>query len=246
MTGARESRYTDAAYADRYHEDRFGGRFGAFLERFEVDLLRELLNGTDGRVLDAGAGSGKLTAALLADGRAVVAADASAQMLTTARTRVGRRGQFVVADLEALCFPDEAFGASVSSRVLMHVRDWAKAVSELCRVSRQAVVVDVPPVASVAVVDALWKGWRKRSHDPGYRTFRVTAVERQFERAGFVVVQRRRSFVLPYRFHRWLDRPGISAAVETVFRWTGLTRLVGAPVTVKAMRRARRPGIDEQ
>ena len=233
----RESRYTDPVYANHYHQDRFGGRFGAYLERFEVDLLSRLVEGSAGTLLDAGVGSGKLTSALVQNGRDVVAVDLSPQMLATARERAGDRGRFVVANLESLCFPSKSFGATVSSRVLMHVPGWQSAVHELCRVTQQVVVVDVPPAGSVAVVDALWKRWRKRASDPSYRTFRISAVEQEFTRAGFTIVERRRSFLLPYRFHRWIDRPAVSKVAETVFRWMGATRFFGAPVTLKAVRR---------
>ena len=235
MSTVTRSRYADPGYARQYHDDRFGGRFGAYLERYEVDLLRGMVNGTAGALLDAGVGSGKLTAVLVDEGREVVAIDASEQMLMVARERAGG-GTFVVANLETLAFRDRVFASSVSSRVLMHIPDWPAAVRELCRVTEHTVVVDLPPTFSAAGVDAVWKAHRRRADDPSYRTFRLSGVEREFERAGFVIVERKRSFLLPYRFHRWLDRPGVTRTLEMVFRWLGLTRLFGAPVTLKAVR----------
>ena len=228
--------------ADQYDDDRFGGGFGRELQSLELALYTDLI-GTSRQVLDVGAGTGKLSLGWLRDGRRVTSADFSRQMLDVTRRKAAQEGlsaRPVVADIHALCFRDAAFECTASSRVLMHVGDWRQAIRELCRVSRNAVVLDFPPTVSAAGADA----WRKR-RSPGrqgefreaYQTFTVREVTRELQRNGFTVTRVNRGFFLPVAWHRKLDRPSWSRQIEGVLALCGLVRLFGAPVTLRAVRR---------
>lgn len=229
--------------AEGYDADRFGGPFGRYLEDAEVVLFTGLLDRTSTRILDAGAGTGKLALALMERRAEVTASDFSLPMLGVARAKAAAQGlpaRFVAADLQSLAFADRSFDCAVCSRVLMHVGRWHVGVRELCRVARAAVILDFPARASFAGLDALWKQLRAGSqHGPrqAYRTFTVREVSRELERHGFTVVRVVRSFVLPVQLHRWLNRPRLSRAVEAVGRMLGFTALLGSPVTVKAVRK---------
>ncbi|MDB4954112.1 MAG: Methyltransferase type 12 [Myxococcales bacterium] len=97
-SGSREH-YTDAALYDYEYRRR----------RADVAFYRELANkrlGASGRVLELGAGTGRVTIALARAGHEVVAVDASPQMLARLRSRVaalpkaaGARVQVVPGDL---------------------------------------------------------------------------------------------------------------------------------------------------
>ena len=88
-----------------------------------VDLLRP--------VLDAGAGSGHLVAALAARGAHVVTLDLSVPMLE--RVPAGLRR--VAGDATALPVRSGAAGAVLAAHVLHVVPDWQRAVAELDRVA---------------------------------------------------------------------------------------------------------------
>lgn len=228
--------------ADGYDADRFGGAFGRYLETFEVNLVTALLDAARGRLLDAGAGSGKLTLALLRRRYDVTASDFSRPMLQIAREKAladRLLGQYVVADLQALSFADQSFDCTVCSRVLMHVADWRAAIGELCRVTRGTLILDFPAHVSFAGLDALWKRtWWRGAHGARqqYRTCGVRAVRGELQRHGFTVVRVLRSFFLPLRLHRWINRPRASRGVEAWARALGLVALFGSPVTLKAVR----------
>jgi SAM-dependent methyltransferase len=101
------------------------------------------------RVLDAGCGSGPLSAALRDRGAIVVGFDASATMLELARQRLGSDADLRLADLGApLPFPDGAFDDVIACLVLHYLEDWTAALAELRRVltpgGRLIVVVDHP------------------------------------------------------------------------------------------------------
>src|SRR5206468_11373849 len=78
----------DTQCAADYDADRFGGAFGRYLEEQEVRLFEELVGADARRILDAGAGTGKLSIRFLRDGRDVVSADFSQAMARVAREKM--------------------------------------------------------------------------------------------------------------------------------------------------------------
>lgn len=87
-------------------------------------------------VLDVGAGSGFVSAALVAAGHEVVAVDASPAMVEELRRRFGGRVAAREADAQALPFPDASFDGVFANMCLHHVEDPALAVREMARVLR--------------------------------------------------------------------------------------------------------------
>lgn len=89
------------------------------------------------RILDAGCGSGPLSAALRDRGAVVTGIDVSAGMLTLARRRLGDGVDLHVVDLnDRLPFDDGAFDDVVASLVLHYLEDWGPTLAELRRVLR--------------------------------------------------------------------------------------------------------------
>ncbi len=95
-------------------------------------------------VLDAGCGEGE-TIARLRDilPVPVTGFDTNPACIDYARRRhPGDR--FLIADIHSLPWPDRTFDLVLCLEVLEHLADPARALSELCRVARRAVVVSVP------------------------------------------------------------------------------------------------------
>ena len=94
--------------------DKILGRSPLFLDL--IQRYRSDLQGC-GRILEAGAGSGLIAAALAAQGSEVHALDVNLEMLAHAR----RKGSFYVGegDVEELFFPDEYFDAYLSNNVVL-------------------------------------------------------------------------------------------------------------------------------
>ncbi|MGK5543277.1 methyltransferase domain-containing protein [Streptomyces sp. URMC 127] len=113
---------------NRLSDDPF---FASYKQR-----LHELLRARPGRrILDAGAGTGEAALRLAgASGAAVTACDLSAVMCREMR----RNGlpRVAVADAHHLPFRDRVFDGVLADRVLQHVNDPGKAVTELLRVTR--------------------------------------------------------------------------------------------------------------
>ncbi len=238
----KHSIYDQENYAVEYEEDRFGGSFGRYLRDIEVKIFSSVIEATHNRVLDIGAGTGKLCIPLSSQSREVIALDLSKEMIKIAKMNAeieDVRIMTVVCDAEQLCFDDKTFDCVVSSRLLMHLPDWRNGISEMCRVSKFLLIIDFPPFSSFAVIDSFFKKLKKFfiSSTQTYKTFFIRGVIDELQKNQFQVVTIHRQFFLPIAVHRWLDNPMLSDRVEKIFKITGLLRLLGAPVTVKAKRR---------
>jgi SAM-dependent methyltransferase len=87
------------------------------------------------RVLDAGCGSGFLSAALRERGAIMTGFDSSPAMVELAERRLGQDVRLLVADLgEPLPFAGGAFDDVVGSLVLHYLKDWTAPLAELRRV----------------------------------------------------------------------------------------------------------------
>lgn len=129
---------------DADHYDRFAAAYDAenatslLNAHYERPEMLRLVGDVRGRhVLDAGCGSGPLTAALRDRGAVVTGFDGSPAMIDLARRRLGDGVPLHVADLaRPLPFPDGAFDDVVASLVLHYLEDWVAPLTEVRRVLR--------------------------------------------------------------------------------------------------------------
>ncbi|GAA2061075.1 class I SAM-dependent methyltransferase [Streptomyces cheonanensis] len=133
---APEARANDYdSFAEAYSTDNETSLLNAYYERPAMLSLAGDVAGR--RILDAGCGSGPLSAALRDRGARVTGLDSSAGMLELARRRLGADADLHVADLgEPLPFADGAFDDVVASLVLHYLEDWGPTLAELRRVLR--------------------------------------------------------------------------------------------------------------
>ncbi|MGH7799260.1 MAG: class I SAM-dependent methyltransferase [Thermodesulfobacteriota bacterium] len=238
----KHSIYDQENYVVEYEEDRYGGSFGRYLRDIEVKNFSSFIEATHNRVLDVGAGTGKLCIPLSSQSREVIALDLSKEMIRISKMNADIedvRIMTVVCDAEQLCFDDKTFDCVVSSRLLMHLTDWRNGISEMCRVSKFLLIIEFPPFSSFAVIDSFFKKLEKFfiSSTQTYKTFLIKSVIEELKRNQFEVVTVNRQFFLPIIVHRWFNNPWLSKRIENLCKMTGLIRLMGAPVTVKAVRK---------
>lgn len=121
------------SFAKAYSQENESSLLNAHYERPAMINLAGDVNGH--RVLDAGCGSGPLSAGLRAKGATVVGFDSSPAMIQLARERLGPTADLRVADLgQPLTFDDNAFDDVVASLVLHYLKDWKAPLAELRRV----------------------------------------------------------------------------------------------------------------
>ncbi|PWJ08149.1 SAM-dependent methyltransferase [Streptomyces sp. NWU49] len=123
------------SFAEAYSAENEDNLVNAYYERPAMLALAGDVAGR--RILDAGCGSGPLSAALRDRGAVVTGIDASAGMLALARRRLGDDVALHVVDLsDRLPFADGAFDDVVASLVLHYLEDWGPTLAELRRVLR--------------------------------------------------------------------------------------------------------------
>ncbi|MFI6207420.1 class I SAM-dependent methyltransferase [Streptomyces sp. NPDC051041] len=123
------------SFAEAYAAENENNLVNAHYERPAMLALAGDVTGR--RVLDAGCGSGPLSAALRDRGAVVTGIDASAGMLALARRRLGGDVALHMADLrDRLPFGDGAFDDVVASLVLHYLEDWGPTLAEIRRVLR--------------------------------------------------------------------------------------------------------------
>lgn len=228
----------DRATATADYARRFEGGVGAFFLDLQAHLTRDLVAPWPGAtVLDVGGGHGQLALPLRRAGHPVTvlgsAPDACAEGLREA-IRAGEVA-FAAGELARAPFPDRAFDLVLAFRLLPHARRFEALVAELCRLARQAVVVDYPTTRSVnAVAEALFalKKGVERNTRP-FRVFREAEVRDAFATRGFHPTGRRGQFLLPMALHRALGLPGASRLLEGSAAGLGLTTALGSPVIAR-------------
>jgi len=124
----------------RYHLKRF---------TLVVNILigtQKPQNQTETVFLDVGCGDGSYEAALEKNFSHLIALDLTRRNLGNAQRIIHeqRKVDFVLADAEHLPFTDMSTDVVLCSEVLEHVNNPLKALSELSRVFRQALIVTVP------------------------------------------------------------------------------------------------------
>jgi ubiquinone/menaquinone biosynthesis C-methylase UbiE len=135
----RETREYYDEFAKRYDVERRPNRpdgYHAMVDDLEVEVVERYGSGAD--VLECGTGTGLLLERFTAFARSAKGIDLSPGMLERAR----ERGLDVrEASVTAIPFEDESFDVTCAFKVLAHVREIGRALSEMARVTRQGGVV---------------------------------------------------------------------------------------------------------
>jgi len=123
--------YEDSAYRTDFWEGQ-GREYEDLAERI---ALRRLLPSAGRRLIDIGAGFGRLSE-FYTGYEQVVLLDYSRSLLRQAQQRLGRNERFVyvAASFYALPFADNAFDAAMMVRVMHHVEDVPALLGEMARV----------------------------------------------------------------------------------------------------------------
>ncbi|WP_243450866.1 class I SAM-dependent methyltransferase [Sphingosinicella sp. CPCC 101087] len=193
-------------------------------------------------LLDVGGGHAQLAPPLAAAGYSVTVAGSDSSCAR--RLRADARADavdFVACDLLSMPFDERQFDVVTSVRLMSHVEDWRRLVSELCRVADKAVIIDYPVYSSVNALSLLAFPIKRliEKNTRTYRTFFARELRSAFAAHGFRQRRDWRQFVLPMALHRALPQPQLAQRMEKMFRSAGVTRLVGNPVLARFDRVAR-------
>ena len=155
---AQERKSTMFADAEAY--ERFMGRWSRLVAPLLVDFSQLP---DDGQVLDVGSGTGSLAFAIgeRKSRIRIVGIDPSKEYVAYAASKnpIPGRTKFEVGDAQQLIFPNASFDAAVSLLVFNFIPDRAKALREVCRVTKpgrtvSAAVWDYP--AGMRMLRLFW------------------------------------------------------------------------------------------
>ena len=227
---------------------RFSGAAGKWLldvqSRLFIEQLSSVWIDSDQRIklLDVGGGHAQIFRALHHGG---MLSRCAVTVIGSSPDSVGQLQPFVnsgqcvfeVGDLLRLPYADSSFDVVTSFRFLPHCEQWRQHLLELCRVARQAVIVDYPTFQSINFLSPLTFRFKKR-FEKNTRTFTLFShreIDEVFESAGFDVAERSGEFIFPMVIHRMLKNPKISGALELPFGMLNITRHLGSPVILRAV-----------
>jgi hypothetical protein len=235
----------DIETASEDYARRFAGKVGDYFLKVQSSTVLKLLGPGPGlTVLDVGGGHAQLAVPLVGSGFevTVTGSDAICRRRLDGRLSPGSF-HFQVSGLLRLPFLDESFDVVMAFRLLTHLEEWQTLLSEMCRVSKQTILLDYPDVRSANFFsNSLFR--TKKAIEGNTRPFRLFA-RRQvldvLEGYGFGQTVLRPQFFIPMVVHRMLGSLAFTKCVETICRLLGLTRFFGSPVILKATRlKARR------
>ena len=166
---------------------------GAFVHGMAGGVLEWLAAQAGEHILDLGCGDGQLTQRIAATGANVAGADASAEMVTAARSR---GVEAVQAPAELLPYPDAQFDAVFSNAALHWVRDQDAMMAQVHRVLKPGgrFVAEMGGHGNVAAIQVAFMavldrhGYREREDGVNYYPT-PRAYTSRLERHGFHVDQ---------------------------------------------------------
>lgn len=125
------------------------------------------------RILDAGCGTGALTARVSAEvpGGSLTGVDLSPAMVTRARERLAGTARVVLADVERLPFPDACFDVAYCNDSFHHYPDPERAAFQLWRVLAAGGTLVIGDVWQPAPARALMNAWMPHSREGDVRMY---------------------------------------------------------------------------
>lgn len=236
-----EPRYEDAdvhASSDEYAA-RFGDATGQWMLSVQERAVVKLLDPECGSVLDVGGGHGQIAIPLSQAERSVTVLGSSPVCAQRLHNYIDNGSiSFKSGNLLQLPFESQSYNLTVSFRLMSHCTAWPTLISELCRVSSHAVIIDYPVWLSFNIFSPLLFRVKKKI-EGNTRTFRVFTnreVIREFKKHGFRLERIERQFFLPMGLHRALKSLSTSRQLCELAGKIGLTKLFGSPVIAKFVR----------
>ena len=229
----------DIETASDSYARRFAGAAGRYLLAEQEAAVRAVLPSLSaGSVLDVGGGHTQLTPMLRGLARNVVVFGSEARSLERVR-RDFPDCATATGDLLALPFESRSFDVVVAVRLLPHVRNWPRLLSELCRVAHSSVVVDYPRMTGFNGLTPLLFPLKLRleGNTRHYRNFRDAEIDEVLHACGFEARERRAQFLLPMVVHRRANGFAPLRGLERAAKLLRLTPALGSPVVLRADRR---------
>jgi ubiquinone/menaquinone biosynthesis C-methylase UbiE len=217
---------------------RFSGRAGAYLLSVQTENVRDLIAPySGGSLLEIGGGHGQLVDLYEQLGFAYQIQGSDQACFAYALKNLPPE-QRVICNMRKLPFEDSSVDVVVAIRLIAHLEDWEDILHEMCRVARQAVVIDFPALQSLNGLSPLMFDLKRHveGNTRSYASYSMREIRVPFEKAHFKIERIAKQFFLPIFLHRALKGHALAQGAERMMRAVGITAMLGSPVILRATR----------
>lgn len=228
----------ETATAD--YASRFSGVAGQyFLDKQAKFTLSLLSDFPEAKVLDVGGGHAQLAEPLIKSGFDVTVTGSDDSCKEHLSQRIPEdHFYYKTCDSLHLPFADQSFDVVMSFRLLSHVDRWAELIAELTRVAKYCVLFDYADRRSTNILYDHFFHIKKQmeGNTRHFNLFTRSMISKELQKNGFQKPVFKPQFFCPMVLHRTLNNRRISSAVESCFRFTGVTQLFGSPIILRSDR----------
>lgn len=240
LAGSDGERADEHSASDAYAE-RFSGKTGKWFLDVQLEKTLELLRDFSPHtttILDVGGGHGQLALPLAELGYAVTVLGSSEKAFHQINKRPELKIKKIYADVLARTLPEQSYDVVLCFRILPHTLAWQSLLTELCYLSKQAIIFDYPSAESINSIAPLFFKTKKKleKNTRPYLTFTAEQIQQELKKQHNIIAAEQKQYALPMALHRALKQPGISRGLEGVCASMGLTKKFGSPIIVKAER----------
>lgn len=226
----------ETASAD--YSRRFAGAAGRYLLAVQEAAVGRMLDRPRPvDLLEIGGGHGQLLDLYARRGIRVILHGSSPACFDRLPAIYLDRMERIVSPPHEIPLSDKSVDTVVCVRLLAHTDQWKDLIREMCRISRQSVIIDYPSKRSFNGLSPLMFFIKKRveKNTRAYQSFgRRKSPQAVFQEQCFAFYAERPLFFLPVFIHRMGGGRLPLRLSESIFRRLGLTRIFGSPVIARA------------
>ena len=232
-----QSEKADIETSSENYSTRFSGKVGEYFLEVQKNITLELLKNENIKtVLDVGGGHAQLAVPLIKSGYEVTVTGSD----DSCRNRLDKfldpdEFTFSKCNFLNLPFPDDSFDAVLSFRLLTHEKNWEILIKEMCRVSKNIIIIDYPDIRSFNIFYKLMFNFKKNfeKNTRNFRSFSRGELKKSFSKYGFTKFKYVPQFFVPMVIHRFIRQIYITKLSEKFFEVIGMKYLFGTPVILK-------------
>lgn len=220
--------------------EKYAQRFPGELGKYFLDRQWELVSAgipqdRPLKILDVGGGHAQVVERLAGGPHSITVVGSENVCAERLKSWLSKgQCKFEIGNFYDLPFADKSFDLVVSLRQTAHIANHQQFINELCRVSRERVIIDYAPYCSFNILYPLLF-WLKKYIEKGTRLFLIHScadISRCFRSSGFILYSKQSQFLWPMGLHRAVNNVLFSRFLEGLMQRLGLTRLFGSPTIV--------------
>ncbi len=223
----------DIATSSADYAKRFAGEVGQWLIDVQSSLFSSLISNLGTKTaLDVGGGHGQLVEPFNKAEIKVTVLGSDPRCQEQLETFILKNQcSFKTGQLTQIPEPDKSYDLVTCIRFISHCEDWRRLVAELCRVAKDGVIIDYPPLLSGNCIAPITFQIKKliEGNTRPFSIFTHSEICSEFELNGFMLKKRHGQFFFPMGMHRLLKNRSLSSLLEKLAHTLTLRDSLGSP-----------------